>query len=91
MEEETVIVKDDKPLDDLVLPEVDLVLPEVVVEDKPLDDLVLPEVAVLLETIAEIPFPEEKYSITWVDGNEYDVVINESGIYWTKKENILNE
>ena len=69
MEEETVIVKDDKPL----------------------DDLVLPEVAVLLETIAEIPFPEEKYSITWVDGNKYDVVINESGIYWTKKENILNE
>ena len=78
MEEETVIVKDDKPEVDLVLPEVDLVLPEVV----------LPEVAVLLETIAEIPFPEEKYSITWVDGNEYDVVINESGIYWTKKENI---
>ena len=90
MEEETVIVKDDKPEVDLVLPEVDLVL-----EDKPVlleeVDLVLPEVAVLLETIAEIPFPEEKYSITWVDGNEYDVVINESGIYWTKKENILNE
>jgi hypothetical protein len=72
MEEETVIVKEDKP-------EIDLVLPEVV----------LPE---------EVRTPyRDAYTITWVDGNEYDVVINESGIYWTKKspipleENILNE
>lgn len=76
MEEETLIVKEDKP-------EVDLVLPEVVVEDKPLVDLVLPEVV-------RTPYRDE-YTITWVDGNQYDVVINESGICWTKKENISNE
>jgi hypothetical protein len=68
MEEETVIVKEDKPKVDLVI----------------------------------APY-RDAYTITWVDGNEYDVVINESGIYWTKKsqisqiplepleENILNE
>jgi hypothetical protein len=56
-------------------------------EDKPKEDK--PEVD-------KIPYRNE-YTITWVDGNEYDVVVNESGIYWTKKsqipleENILNE
>jgi hypothetical protein len=70
-------------------------------EDKPKEDLVIPEVDLV---IPEVVIPEEvkvpyrnEYTITWVDGNEYDVVVNESGIYWTKKsqipleENILNE
>jgi len=51
MEEETVIVKEDKPEE------------------------------------VRTPYRNE-YTITWVDGNEYDVVVNESGIYWTKKSQI---
>jgi len=58
-------------------------------EDKPKEDK--PEV-----DLVRTPY-RDQYTITWVDGNEYDVVINESGICWTKKsqipleENILNE